>query len=139
MINVVLDTNVIVASLLRQDGSNRRALRKVIARPDVFRICYSSLMIAEYEDVLTRPIITARGLAEEAGALLSLIRDVGDEIVPKPVYALVYPDRKDRPFLEAAVYVDGVLITNNTRDFPFAGVTVLAPEDFLTWCEEESL
>ena len=60
--------------------------------------------------MLSRPFITARGLADEAEALLNLIREVGEEIVPKPVYAVVYPDRTDRPFREAAVYVDGCLL-----------------------------
>ena len=139
MIDVVLDTNVLAAALLQPDGSNRRALRTVIARSDAFKICVSSQMFAEYRDVLSRPFITARGLADEAEALLNLIREVGEEIVPKPVYAVVYPDRTDRPFLEAAVYVDGALITNNVKDFPFKGVIVLGPEDFLDWCAQSEL
>lgn len=136
MIDVVLDTNVLMAALLKRGGPNRRVLRIIIANPDIFRICYSSQMVAEYEDVLARPAITARGLQDEAAALLGLVKRIGCEVVPKPVYALVYPDLDDRPFLEAAVYVDGALITNNLRDFPFLGVTVLGPEEFLGWIED---
>ena len=40
---------------------------------------------------------------------------------------------KDKPFLEAAVYVSGVLVTNNVRDFPFAGVRILRAGEFLTF------
>ena len=80
--------------------------------------------------------VTARGLQDEARALLQLTRRVGSEVVPKPVYALVYPDLDDRPFLEAAVYVNGALITNNLRDFPFLDVTILGPQEFFDWLEQ---
>ena len=46
-----------------------------------------------------------------------------------------YPDAKDKPFLEAAVYVGGVLITNNVRDYPFAGVRILQVGEFLRFLE----
>ena len=138
MINVVLDTNVLVGALIKGDGPNRRVMRAVLADPASFRICYSSQIMAEYEDVLSRPVITARGLQDEARALLELMRRVGLEVVPKPVYAVVYPDLDDRPFLEAAVYVEGALVTNNLKDFPFLGVTILGPEDFLDWLSQRS-
>ena len=138
MIDVVFDTNVLVGALIKGDGPNRRAMRAVLAEPESFRVCYSSQVMAEYEDVLARPIITARGLQDEARALLALIRRVGAEVVPKPVYAVVYPDLDDRPFLECAVYVEGALVTNNLKDFPFLGVTILGPEEFLSWLEERT-
>lgn len=136
MIDVVFDTNVLVGALLKGDGPNRRVMRAAIADPSSFRICFSSQIMAEYEDVLSRPIITARGLQDEARALIQLVKRVGYEVVPKPVYAVVYPDLDDRPFLEAAVYVDGVLVTNNLKDFPFLGVTILGPEEFLDWLDQ---
>ncbi|MDR1713442.1 MAG: putative toxin-antitoxin system toxin component, PIN family [Coriobacteriales bacterium] len=133
MLDVVIDTNVLVAALIRPDGPNAKVLERLFSSPNAFRICYSSAMMAEYEDVLTRPFMTMRGLGKEAGLLTELIEEVGDQIVPKPVYAAVYPDRDDRPFLEATVYTNGALITNNTKDSPFAGVTILTPQEFLTW------
>ena len=138
MISVVFDTNVLVGTLLKGDGPNRRAMRAVLAEPASFRICYSSQIMAEYEDVLARPVITARGLQDEARALLKLVRNVGCEVIPKPVYAVVYPDLDDRPFLETAVYVEGALVTNNLKDFPFLGVTILGPEEFLDWLEQRN-
>jgi predicted nucleic acid-binding protein len=110
----------------------------MLARPEELCICFSSIIMAEYADVLSRPLITGRGLQEEVAELLAIIKDAGEEIVPKPVYALIYPDRTDRPFLEAAVYVDGLLLTNNLRDFPFSGVTIMAPDEFLGWLSESS-
>jgi predicted nucleic acid-binding protein len=137
VLDVVLDTDVLVAALLKPDGVNASALREVISKPESFNICFSSIMSAEYEDVLSRPLITGRGLQREAQQLQALLCDVGEEVVPKPLYALVYPDRSDRPFLEAAVYVDGLLLTNSLSDFPFADVTVMGPEDFLAWLSKQ--
>ena len=39
----------------------------------------------------------------------------------------------------ATVYVEGVLLTNNLKDYPFLGVNVIGPETFLDWCEEKGL
>lgn len=136
MIDVVFDTNVLVGALLKGDGSCRRAMRAVLAEPQTFSVCYSSQIMAEYEDVMSRPVITARGLQDEARALLALIRRVGHEVVPTPVRGVVYPDVDDRPFLELAVYVRGALVTCNLRDFPFLGVVILGPDEFLGWLDE---
>jgi putative PIN family toxin of toxin-antitoxin system len=135
VVSIVLDTNVLVAALLQPSGSNARVLRTIVSNLDTFKVCFSSAILAEYKDVIGRPLITARGVSSEAEALLNIIIDIGEEVIPKPVYALVYPDRKDRAFLEAAVFVSGVLITNNLKDLPFLGVTVLGVEEFLEWIE----
>ncbi|WP_172135156.1 putative toxin-antitoxin system toxin component, PIN family [Adlercreutzia sp. ZJ473] len=136
MVNVVIDTNVLVASLIKRNGPNRQALRKILDPATPLRLCYSSQMVDEYADVLHRPLVSSRGLVPQADALLRLVLDVGEEVVPKYIPAIVFPDEKDRPFLEAVVYVSGVLLTNNLKDFPFLGVTVIGPEDFLGWCAE---
>ena len=137
MIDIVIDTNVLAAALLKPEGSNAQALREIVVASHRFNLCYSSAIIAEYEDVLSRPLITGRGLGPEASQLLELIKELGEEVVPKPVYAVVYPDRADRPFLEATVYVKGLLLTNNLKDFPFADIAVMAPEEFLAWLETQ--
>lgn len=139
MINVVTDTNVLMAALIKKSGSNRAALRKVLDPRSPFRICYSSQMSDEYVEALHGYPISSRGLVPEAEALFRLVLDVGDQIVPKFIPAIVYPDDKDRPFLEAAVYAKAILLTNNLRDFPFIGVNVVAPEELLAWCENEDI
>ena len=70
MINVVLDTNVLMAAPIKKDGVNRAALRKVIDPSGIFRICYSSQMADECVEALRRHPISSRGLTSEAAALL---------------------------------------------------------------------
>lgn len=135
MINVVFDTNVLVAALLAPSGEHAQTLMRVLERPDAFSLVVSSQILDEYRDVLGRSIVTLRGLQPEADALLTLVKEVAEEVVPRAIPQLVYPDVKDKPFLEAAVYVGGVLITNNIRDFPFAGVRVLRAGEFLRFFE----
>lgn len=139
MINVVLDTNVLVSTLLTPRGDYACALMSIVSHPEYFQVVTSSQILDEYDDVLARPLISIRGLSSEAKELLALVRDVAVEVVPKAVPALVYPDVKDKPFLEAAVYVDGVLITNNVRDFPFLGVRIMRAGEFLRFCHERGL
>lgn len=139
MINVVIDTNVIVSALLKPNGPNRQAIRKAIDPKTPLRICFSSQIVDEYQDVLHRGLLVSRGLSSQADELLDLILQVGDEVVPKYVPAIVYPDEKDRQFLEAAIYVDGILLTNNLKDYPFLGVVIVAPEEFIGWCEERGI
>lgn len=124
---------MLAASLLKREGPNRDVLRIVFGLPESFQVYYSSQIIAEYEDVLSRPFITGRGLAREASIVLEVIRGAGIEVIPKIVPAVVYPDPDDRSFLEAAVYVGGILITNNLKDYPFLGVNIVGPEEFVAW------
>ncbi len=138
MINVVIDTSVLMDALIKRTGPNRAALRLLLDPASPFHICYSSQISDEYVDVLHRAPISSRGLIPEADALLALVKDVGEELIPKYIPAIVYPDSDDRPFLEAAVYADAVLLTNNIKDYPFLGVTVIAPDEFLAWYEEST-
>lgn len=139
MIDVVLDTNVLVATLLAPKGVHAQCLVKIIDNPQAFNLVVSSQVLDEYRDVLGRSIITLRGLGDEAYALFELISDTAEQIVPKAIPALVYPDDKDKPFLEAAVYTNGLLISNNTKDYPFVGVRIMKAGDFLRFAESIDL
>lgn len=139
MIDIVLDTNVLVATLLTPEGEHAQELMTVLKNPQAFNLVISSQIMDEYRDVLGRSLITLRGLKEEADALLELVESVAEEVVPKAVPALVYPDEKDKPFLEAAVYVDGVLVSNNTKDYPFIGVRIMKAGEFLRFAQSMGL
>jgi predicted nucleic acid-binding protein len=135
MIEIVLDTNVLTAALLKPEGIHAHTLLTILQNPHAFKIVVSSQIFDEYTDVLSREIITLRGLKPEADALLALIATSSLEVIPKSIDHLVYPDIKDKPFVEAAVYIDGLLITNNIRDYPFVGLRTLRAGEFLEMCE----
>lgn len=125
--------------MIEKKDPDRAALGRVLDHRGAFRVCYSSRMADEYADVLHGYSISSRALTPEAEALYGLIVDVCDRVVPKFIPAIVYPDDKDRLFLEAAVYAHAILLTNNLRDSHFLGVRAIASEEFLGWCEKASL
>ena len=139
MIDLVVDTNILVATLISPQGDHARMLMTVLRNPGAFNLVVSSQIIDEYRDVCGRSVITLRGLKQEADALIALIESVAEEVVPRAISALVYPDEKDKPFLEAAVYVRGVLVSNNTRDYPFTGVRIMKAGEFIRFAESKGL
>lgn len=131
MISVVLDTNVLVASVLKPNGEYSQALRFILSHLDRFEIVVSSQVRDEYQEVLSRRFITLRGLSKIASGLLEIIDDVAVEVVPKSLEYLAFPDIDDKPFIELAVYTHSIIITNNVHDFPFVNLRVLRAGEFL--------
>ena len=131
MASVVLDTNVLVASLLKPSGEYSRALAFILSNLDKFQIVTSSQVRDEYAEVLSRRFITLRGLSKVAHGLLEVIDGVAVEVVPKSLAHLAFPDVDDKPFVELAVYTNSIVITNNVADFPFADLKVLRAGEFL--------
>jgi hypothetical protein len=41
--------------------------------------------------------------------------------------------------INVVVDTNAILLTNNLRDFPFLGVHIVAPEEFLAWCDSRAL
>lgn len=131
MVSVVLDTNVLVASILKPNGEYARVLGFILSNLDKFQIVISSQVRDEYAEVLSRRFITLRGLSKVATVLLEIIDDVSTEVVPKSLAHLAFPDVDDKPFVELAVYTNSIIITNNIQDYPFADLKVLRAGEFL--------
>lgn len=139
MLNVVVDTNVLFSALNNPDGTSALALDAVFSRPDLFRVCYTCHMMDEYQDVLHRRKLLARVSGAVVDGLLELVAEAGDECLSRPLDWIVFPDRADKPFLEAALYCNALLLTGNLRDFPFGDVKALTPDEFLTWLNASGL
>ena len=131
MHSVVLDTNVLVASILKPSGDYANALAFTLEHLNFFEIVVSSPVLDEYQDVLSRPFIIKRGLGDVALGVLKLIEDVSTNVIPKPLDHLVYPDVGDKPFVELAAYTNAIVLTNNVQDFPFIDIKVLRAQEFL--------
>ena len=126
---VVLDTNVLVSSLLGSSGPPAHVVD--LATGGRIVACYDARILAEYREVLSRPRFritpdaiasTLRELAEEGLAVLPAA-DTRD-----------LPDESDRPFLEVALTADAWLVTGNLRHFP--GVPcAISPRAFLDLIE----
>ncbi len=127
--SVVLDTNVIVSSYLKQDGLERFVFDMAIAGNITFYV--SREILEEYSFVLRRkkfrlsPSLVARSL--------DLIRRTATIVQPSSVLS-VSPDADDNKFLECAEKASAdYLVTGNKRHFPRTwGVTrIVNAREFL--------
>jgi|SRR5882724_7134473 len=114
MIRVVFDTNVLFSAIFKSDGLQAAVFEFVIK--GIITPCVSDAVLAEYDDVLHRPVL--RPHAERAGEVLALLRRIAVHVSPTmTVEACSDPD--DNCFLECAEAAGAqYLVTGNTRHFP---------------------
>ncbi len=129
MIRVVLDTNIILSSLLQPLGPPAKVL--YLARRGFLELCVSGPVYAEYEEVLERPRF--RRIETAVGPTLLFIRQSG--LWVRPAESLrVCKDPDDDIFLECAQEARASwLVTGNVNDFPtvWQGAEIVTPRKFL--------
>jgi putative PIN family toxin of toxin-antitoxin system len=130
MIDIVLDTNVLVTALKSSRDASYKLL--TLLEGSQFQVHISTTLVAEYEAVLKRGLLT---LSE------SQIDDVLDFLCAQAQHHKIYylwrpilKDPEDDFVLELAVKSQARIITWNTTDFKRAmslGVLVQTPREFL--------
>jgi len=134
--NIVLDTNVLVAGLLSPFGPCAQIVRMVSSGD--LTLCLDARILSEYDEVLHRPKFQFR--VDRVAALLDYIEHSGTIVASAPLPDPL-PDPGDQPFLEvAAAGRAACLITGNHVHFPPARcheVKVLSPREFLTFYREK--
>ena len=129
MRRVVLDTNVLVASLLQSAGLCGRLLDLVV--DGAAEVCVDDRLLAEYAEVLARRKFHLP--SEKVQTLLEFIRQTGIPVIAHPL-PVTLPDPDDLAFLEVAASGAALLVTGNQRHFPKAttgAVSVLSPAECL--------
>jgi putative PIN family toxin of toxin-antitoxin system len=130
--NIVLDTNVLVAGLLTPFGPCGEIVRMVSSGD--LTLFYDARIILEYSEVLHRQKF--RFDENKVSALLDYIEHRGKKTASSPL-AQTLPDPDDEPFLEVAVAGRVVcLVTGNRAHFPARsrqGVKVISPSEFLAF------
>lgn len=96
--NVVIDTNVLVAGLLSPFGPPGEIVRMIAT--GTLRLFYDARILTEYAEVLARPRF--RFHPEHIQALLDQIKAEGLSVAGHPLPAKL-PDPTDEPFLETAL------------------------------------
>ena len=136
--NIVLDTNVLVAGLLSPFGPCGEIVRMVSSGE--LTLSFDARILAEYEEVLNRPKFKFD--KDKVSAILDQIEHRGRTVAPSPL-SLPLPDVDDEPFLEVAIAARvECLITGNQVHFPSElcqGVTVLSPSEFLTFYKKRRI
>jgi putative PIN family toxin of toxin-antitoxin system len=122
---VVIDTNVIVSALMTLRGKPAAVLDLFFN--EEIQTYYSNNILAEYEDVLSRPILNIK--PEKVKRFLEILRDTGASIEPT-VSNISLPDEDDRIFYDTARQSDAILISGNTKHYP-AEDFIMTPSEFL--------
>ena len=130
MIYAVIDTNVIVSSLLTRnhDSATARVMNAVYEGKVIPLVCDE--ILGEYEEVLHRAQLKLD--PAKCDYILSLIRDQAEPMHPVHTDASM-PDEDDRIFFEIALagqdLFDSRLVTGNLKDYPKADF-VVSPSEF---------
>lgn len=134
--DIVIDTNVLVAGLLTPFGACGEIVRMVSAGE--LTLAFDARILSEYNEVLRRPRF---GFAEEkVAALLDYIVCRGQAVAPSPLsHAL--PDPDDEPFLEVTLASQAAcLVTGNQKHFPAErcqGAKVISPNEFVVFFKKQ--
>lgn len=134
--NIVLDTNVLVAGLLSPFGPCGEIVRMVSSGE--LTLSFDARILMEYEDVLARPKFKFE--KEKVALLLDYIEHRGLTAASSPLSQSL-PDIDDEPFLEVAFAANVMcLVTGNKVHFPPGPchpVKVLSPSEFLAFYKEQ--
>jgi len=132
--DIVLDTNVLLTALKSSKGASFRLLSLV--EGDRFQLHISTTLVAEYEAVLKRGLLTLSA---------QQVDDVVDFLCARAAHHKIYylwrpvlKDPGDDFVLELAVKARARIITWNVADFKRAqslGVQVQTPREFLNILE----
>ena len=129
MVYAVIDTNVLVSSLLSRhpDTSTVVVMDYILSRK--VTPLYNDDIIQEYAEVLHR---TKFGFPVDlVDAIVDTIKTIGLTI-DRTVAAELLPDPKDLVFYEVALSKeDGWLVTGNKKHFPLNPI-VVTPSEFLS-------
>jgi putative PIN family toxin of toxin-antitoxin system len=134
--NIVLDTNVLVAGLLSPFGACGEFVLMVSSGE--ITLSFNARILAEYDEVLRCPKFNFE--EEKVTALLDYISHQGQTVATSPL-AYSLPDPDDETFLETAMASQAAcLVTGNQNHFP-AGlcheIMVYSPREFLNFYKEQ--
>jgi putative PIN family toxin of toxin-antitoxin system len=131
MLTVVLDTNVLVSSLLSQKSWPAKILDLIMG--DHIQVAYDDRILGEYEEVLSRPEL--RIPPPRMLAVIDHIELAGKFVASEPLPTEGYTDQDDIMFAEVFITSNAdALITGNLRHYkPLLkhNALVLSPAQFM--------
>lgn len=133
--DIVLDTNILLAGLRSCNGSSHKLLELIRNGHPAVRYHLSASVVLEYEEILTRELVSSTYSSDEISSFLDDF--VANGIRHASITSLrpVSIDPDDDALIELAVTAAAdTFITFNTRHLKFAyahGINLLTPGGFL--------
>ena len=129
----MIDTNVLIAALRSSSGASHQII--LASDRGDFQMALSVPLLAEYDDVSSRPDM---GITIPASAVDTIISRIAQISHQQRIYFLwrpLLPDPKDDMVLEVAIASGAThIVTFNLKDLRLAsqfGITVLTPAHFI--------
>ncbi|MCL2166359.1 MAG: putative toxin-antitoxin system toxin component, PIN family [Clostridiales bacterium] len=126
MIQVVIDTNIIISAAISKNGNPAKIVNMALDKS--IQVHYSTAMMNEYEEVLSRSEFSFD--SEQQNAFIFGLKKTGIHIDPV-VSDVQMSDEDDRIFYDTAKASGAILITGNTRHYPNEPF-IMTPSDFLS-------
>jgi len=114
MINIVLDTNIIVSAAITSEG-NPANIIKLVSVSENMQIYYSPAIIEEYKRVLSYERLNFSDVKQIRA--VNTIEKNGVCVQPE-TSDIPMPDESDRIFYDTAKAVNAYLITGNVKHYP---------------------
>jgi putative PIN family toxin of toxin-antitoxin system len=130
---IVIDTNVLISSLIGQPGYPRKIFEELVSTNKII-ICVSKAVFQEYEEVLQRDKFKKyQSFTASASILLKIIKEQCLWYEPQLTIDIL-DDKDDNMFIELAVEAEaGYIVTGNTNDFiikTYKGISICSPKEF---------
>jgi putative PIN family toxin of toxin-antitoxin system len=133
LLNIVIDTNVLIAALRSRNGASFRLLSLI--GTDKFRTHISVALVLEYEDVIQRQRIELGLSQEDVTNLIDSLCALSEHHSIAFLWRPSLPDANDEFILELAVVAQcEYIVTHNISDFTGVdrfGIQAITPGDFL--------
>jgi len=134
MIKVVIDTNVIVSSVIKKTGVTFSLIEKW--KKKGFILLLSEPIIKEILEVLSRPRIRAISkMSKEEIREFGLLLYEGSRLIEPATSIIACQDPDDNKFLECAVSGEADYIVSKDKHLldleEYEGIKILTPEGFL--------
>ena len=126
MINIVMDTNIIVSAALSPTGNPAKIIAR-ISNDEEIQFFYSTQIFNEYRRVLAYERLNIS--LEKQNALIKAIKKLGIKTDP-PTSTIPMPDETDRTFYDTAKASGAMLVTGNIKHYP-AEPFIITPVEFL--------
>jgi putative PIN family toxin of toxin-antitoxin system len=125
MQSIVLDTNILVSSLIVRQSIPAQIVRLTDAK--LLQTRYNDNILSEYTAVLSRKKFNFR--LEDIASVIQGIINAGISV--SPIQSTIpMPDESDRKFYDVAKSAGSILITGNGKHYP-SEPFILSPTDFI--------
>ena len=124
MEQVVIDTNVVVSSVLSSRGNPAKIMK--LCLNDLIKIVLSNEILDEYKRVLSYNRLNIA--IETQSGIIRAIEEVATIVEPTKS-TISFADESDRVFYDTAKASNSILITGNVKHFPNESF-IMTPSEF---------